>query len=453
MSENEPKKQRKGKYLSVRRALQELKLNEEDLKKMMDKGTVNPIYENDQLKFDEEEIEQLRLSAQINAAQPDAEMVENPAEPIDDEDLYKSSDANYESLFVTRMGASVEQAKKMRSRIERVPEEATQPKQEQAIQQHSDTEQEKAKTEAEATVRKTTASIPLPASMPQDDAEKGQAMSPQPQEINVGRGITKVRQLERNLLKAEDLMSGCVWGEEYKNKLAWLLPRLPFYFWGIIGTLAFLLALNLLFSFWCWSTAGKAETFIRTAQVKDGELDPQLAVEGKMVAADLAQKQLDTRIRQTALNFYIAKGTPVELLLSPLQSKKFLGEVVAITSSVSENTDNVKIAFSGEVNHIPLGKNATIKFILPRKNRCLQVPRESVIFPRHAVSQYQPFVLRAIPHGKHQYRLVTVPVRIGTSNLQFYEITEGVAADERVVVACNFGMDWLSDGMIVSEMR
>jgi hypothetical protein len=449
MSDNEAKKNRKPKYLSVRRALQELKLNEEDLKKMVDKGTVNPVYENNELKFDGEEIEQLRLSRQVPISSDDADTQESPADPIEDEDLYKSSDANYESLFATRMGASINHPQKHKPKTEKPLEKtpSSAPIANEAIQPISMPEQ--ASAPVEATSKRGTSPIPLPEMSAKEGANEpsGVPQTYQPQEIIMARGKTKVRQLERHLSLPEEMGAGCLFSGDYKEQILHLLHRLPFYFWGVITMFICLLLLNLLLS---WHSAGSMETFVRLAHVKQDDLEPLLVVEGKMVLADLAQKEIGCKIRQTPLNFYIAKGTPVELLLSP-QQKKFLGEVVAITPSISEYSDSVKIACSGEINNIPLGRSTTIKFILPKKNRCLQVPRESVIFPRHAVSQYQPLVFCAIAQNKHQYKLIAAPVRIGMSNLNFYEITEGLTGDEQVVVACNFGMDWLSEGLVVSE--
>ena len=104
MPDNETKSKRKPKYLSVRKALQELKLNEEDLRHMMDNGQIKAVYENNEVKFDEDEVTQLRNSAVQMV--PTANLPEEAAPRIEDEDLYRSTDSNYESLFLSRSGIS-----------------------------------------------------------------------------------------------------------------------------------------------------------------------------------------------------------------------------------------------------------------------------------------------------------------------------------------------------------
>lgn len=96
--DNEPKnKHTKSKYLSVRKALKELKVNEEELKKMVSRGDIQPVYEENQVKFDEEQIAQIKKANPQLAAAPaegDNEAV------IEDEDIYAGTD-NYESLFLS----------------------------------------------------------------------------------------------------------------------------------------------------------------------------------------------------------------------------------------------------------------------------------------------------------------------------------------------------------------
>lgn len=92
MGEKQPKSQRKPKYYSVRKALQELKVNEDDLKNFIDNGAVNPVYEEgNKAKFPVSEIEKLKMSQQQEADLP----------MIDDESLYESADNSMDSIFAT----------------------------------------------------------------------------------------------------------------------------------------------------------------------------------------------------------------------------------------------------------------------------------------------------------------------------------------------------------------
>lgn len=88
------KQSKRQKYVSLRKALRELKVNEDDFKKMVEKGYIHPIYEGEEAKFNPEEIFKISQHRKVSG--------EGSGGAIDDEELYKSADMGiYDSLFLT----------------------------------------------------------------------------------------------------------------------------------------------------------------------------------------------------------------------------------------------------------------------------------------------------------------------------------------------------------------
>lgn len=104
-------KNKQKKYVSVRKALRELRVDEKELKKIVEEGGIKAYPDTDKknVKFDADEIEKYRTSrVQSNE--------ENPK--IADESLYESADVSFDSLFVSQA-----QGRSAASLTEEIPQE------------------------------------------------------------------------------------------------------------------------------------------------------------------------------------------------------------------------------------------------------------------------------------------------------------------------------------------
>ncbi|BBM83624.1 efflux RND transporter periplasmic adaptor subunit [Candidatus Uabimicrobium amorphum] len=102
-------KNKQKKYVSVRKALRELRVDEGELKKIIEKGAIKAYPDKDNVKFDADEIEKYRTSRIQNNE-------ENPK--IADESLYESADVSFDSLFVSQA-----QGRSAASLTEEIPQE------------------------------------------------------------------------------------------------------------------------------------------------------------------------------------------------------------------------------------------------------------------------------------------------------------------------------------------
>ncbi len=101
-SQDRKSKQTK-KYMSVRRALKELKISEDDLKEKVNKGTIKAYQDEDEVKFDAEDIKeymQSRAEPREKELSDDKSRMQNSC--IEDENLYETRDGTYDSLFMSR---------------------------------------------------------------------------------------------------------------------------------------------------------------------------------------------------------------------------------------------------------------------------------------------------------------------------------------------------------------
>ena len=102
-------KNKQKKYVSVRKALRELRVDEKELKKIVEEGGIKAYPDKNNVKFDADEIEKYRTSrVQSNE--------ENPK--IADESLYESADVSFDSLFVSQA-----QGRSAASLTEEIPQE------------------------------------------------------------------------------------------------------------------------------------------------------------------------------------------------------------------------------------------------------------------------------------------------------------------------------------------
>ena len=99
------------KYVSVRKALKELRVDEGELKKIIEEGGIKAYPDKNKVKFDANEIEKYRTS-QVQRKQ------QNPK--IADESLYESADLSFDSLFVSQTSA---QGRSVASLTEEIPQE------------------------------------------------------------------------------------------------------------------------------------------------------------------------------------------------------------------------------------------------------------------------------------------------------------------------------------------
>lgn len=101
-SQDRKSKQTK-KYMSVRRALKELKISEDDLKEKVNKGTIKAYQDEDEVKFDAQDIKEYMQS---RAEPREKELSDNKSQMqnscIEDENLYETRDGTYDSLFMSR---------------------------------------------------------------------------------------------------------------------------------------------------------------------------------------------------------------------------------------------------------------------------------------------------------------------------------------------------------------
>ncbi len=136
-------------------------------------------------------------------------------------------------------------------------------------------------------------------------------------------------------------------------------------------------------------------------------------------------------------------GTPVKIKVDALPEKVFTAKVHSVYPALDEQTHTIQIEIrmdNGELLLKP-GMFARVTLITEHKDDVVVIPRDVVLGGRID----EPYVY-VVEDGTAHKRLVKIGIRQADS----YEITDGLKADEMLVVN---GMDYLMDGMKVKVVR
>jgi membrane fusion protein (multidrug efflux system) len=136
-------------------------------------------------------------------------------------------------------------------------------------------------------------------------------------------------------------------------------------------------------------------------------------------------------------------GIPVEIKVDALPAKVFTAKVHSVYPALDEETHTIQIEIRMDNDKLLLkpGMFARVTLITERKDDVVVIPRDVVLGGRID----EPYVY-VVEDGIAHKRLVKIGIRQADS----YEITDGLKADETLVVN---GMDYLMDGMKVKAVR
>lgn len=125
--------------------------------------------------------------------------------------------------------------------------------------------------------------------------------------------------------------------------------------------------------------------------------------------------------------------------------EKFSGKVVSVSHFHEPRT--IRLQIDKDMSAVPFGAKSLITIVLPPKPNTILVPRGSIVFSENSGS---PVIFWATPEESEKlYRIHSIPVNLGMSNDEFYEVKEGLSGGEMLVIGCSSGMRSLQDGMIV----
>lgn len=164
------------------------------------------------------------------------------------------------------------------------------------------------------------------------------------------------------------------------------------------------------------------------------------------------EKWIDAKIPYTYIP-HLAKISKQELkadLQFPFTDFPSLKEesvLVSLVSFASQNLFTVQIKFVSDKPKLPDGTLAMLKIVLPVKQSCIQVARQSVVYREHS-GESLSFVY-VLSTEKEKSFLKEVPVVLGMTNEKSVEVLRGLTGQETIVLFSNLGIGNLFNEMMV----